>query len=203
VACVQFLGQRKSEVTWLLRLRAAVSHVFAARLLATSRPMVAELFVLLDPRRSNISSASSARGRPQPLLVVRFERASSRGSGCASKYVSTREFKALFFSLVERTGLPVAALETLVLLLDRERPSRRESLRATLTVVLRLGVRDSGVLMELLRECGLPPKRRNWPDSSGQLAQNGQKSQRISHPSSAILPGQELRSPPGTHGRSI
>lgn len=122
--------------------------------------------------------------------------------------MSTRELRALLRSPAEKTGLPVAVeqlytLEMLVLIPLRARLSRRESLRATLTVVLRLGVCDNGVLMELLRECGLPPKSKNSPHSRGHPEQKGQNSHRISQPSRTILPGHELRLPPGMHGRSI
>ena len=76
--------QRKRELTWLLFLLAAFRKVLAARVVAVG-PMVVELLVLLEPRRSEISSASSARGSPKPLLLVRFERASRMTSGCDSK----------------------------------------------------------------------------------------------------------------------
>ena len=60
---------------------------------------------------------------------------------------------ALLRSPAEKTGLPRAAIfETLELLPLRDRLSRFESRRATLTVVLKLGVRESGVLMDELRE---------------------------------------------------
>jgi hypothetical protein len=91
---------------------------------------------------------------------------------------------ALFRSEAAKTGLPADTL-----LSDRARLPRRESRRAAETLVVRLGVRESGELKELLRDWEFPPSIMKSPPV-GQPAQKGQKSHLISHPSRASLLGQ-------------
>jgi hypothetical protein len=189
--------QRKRLVISLLLLF-AICHALPA-FSVTASAFVPEEEVLVDPLRilSSLISSTGIDQFPHVAVLGRLPWFSAIVSGRAAKYESTRWFIALFLSEAAKTGLPAETL-----LSDCARLPRRESRRAAATLVVRLGVRESGELNEELLECGCPPSIINSPPSRGQPAQNGQKSHLISHPSRASLLGQFWRDAPGTHGRT-